>query len=98
MANRKNSNLAAGSAPRLNWRRFTTSITRNTEMARMQRCIVNGCKNPAKYRGLCRPCYCAAWRSIKAGETTWEKLEREKKVLPRNHARTTAFTRAVKGV
>ena len=39
-------------------------------------CLVPGCTNEAKSRGLCGNCYTAARNAVKGGKTTWEKLEK----------------------
>lgn len=39
-------------------------------------CLKPGCKRKVKSRGLCLACYKAAAKLIKAGGTTWEKLEK----------------------
>jgi len=44
---------------------------------------LTGCGRKAVSRGLCHAHYMAALRVVKRGETTWERLEARKKVLPR---------------
>lgn len=45
-------------------------------MASPFRCLVKACKNKTHAaRGLCRGHYSMAKRAVKAGKTSWEKLE-----------------------
>ncbi len=37
-------------------------------------CMIEGCFQPVVSRGLCRPCYCLAWRLVKDQKTTWGLL------------------------
>lgn len=62
-----------------------------------KRCRIDGCRNPARYRGVCVSCYRAAWRAVKAGQTTWARLEAEGVVLPRGGQRT-AIHRCLRSV
>lgn len=40
-------------------------------------CIIEGCDREASGgRGLCSACYQSLHRSVKAGDTTWDELER----------------------
>lgn len=45
-------------------------------------CIVERCDRGPYCRGLCRPCYLAALRRVKAGATTWAELEQRGLALP----------------
>lgn len=40
----------------------------------MAKCITNRRHGEAVARGLCQGCYASAWRRIREGETTWERL------------------------
>jgi|694.fasta_scaffold00471_7 hypothetical protein len=53
-------------------------------MSAKPKCLVPGCKNKAFSRGLCRFDYMSAWALVKAGDTTWEELEKAGKVLPKS--------------
>jgi len=44
-------------------------------------CLVPGCNNPAKTRGLCATHYMYAHRLVSRGKTTWADLEKEGKCL-----------------
>ncbi len=44
-------------------------------------CLVPGCDNPAKTRGLCATHYMYAHRLVSRGKTTWSVLEQEGKCL-----------------
>lgn len=44
------------------------------------KCLKPNCGRESKSRGLCLKDYKAAAKLIKAGETTWEKLEKAGKV------------------
>jgi hypothetical protein len=46
-------------------------------------CLFPGCEEPRQTRGLCSLHYTYAYRLINRKETTWEQLEKEKKVLPK---------------
>ena len=46
-------------------------------------CLFPGCEEATKTRGLCSLHYTYAYRLIKRKQTTWEQLEKEKKVLPK---------------
>lgn len=46
------------------------------------KCLVPKCGRDAKSRGLCLKDYKAAAKFVKAGETTWEKMENAGKVSP----------------
>jgi len=37
-------------------------------------CITQDCNDAAVTRGLCRNCYMSAWRMVRTGKITWEKL------------------------
>lgn len=56
------------------------------------KCLVPGCANEAKTRGLCPTHYNYVCRLIREKRTTWAKLERNKKVLPRRRKKTTGST------
>lgn len=43
------------------------------------KCLNPNCKRKEKSRGLCTTCYDIAAKLVKAGRTTWEKLEGENK-------------------
>lgn len=45
-------------------------------------CLVPGCNQPAKTRGLCPTHYMYAHRLVSRGKTTWAVLEQEGKCLP----------------
>lgn len=38
-------------------------------------CLTPECDRAAHARGLCRVCYAVALREVKAGRTTWQRLE-----------------------
>jgi hypothetical protein len=38
-------------------------------------CIIRGCKNPIRARGLCTGCHAAALALVRGRQTTWEELE-----------------------
>lgn len=46
-------------------------------------CILRGCRNTIYSRGLCRACYVAAIRRIRAGEFTDEEAVKKGIILPR---------------
>ena len=39
-------------------------------------CMIEGCTNRSRARGLCGNCYTVARYAIQCGKTTWEYLER----------------------
>jgi len=45
------------------------------------KCLNPNCDNKSKVRGLCAPCYQVAQYAVARKLTSWEKLEKEKKVL-----------------
>ena len=45
-------------------------------------CLVPGCKNEAKSRGLCGNCYTAARNAVAHEKTSWEALEEAGLALP----------------
>jgi hypothetical protein len=47
-----------------------------------KKCLNPNCRNHAHTRGLCSACYVRANEVVRAGLTTWEKLETTKKILP----------------
>ena len=49
-------------------------------------CLVPGCNEPAKTRGLCATHYMYAHRLVTRGKTTWAELEKEGKCLPPHSA------------
>lgn len=48
----------------------------------MEACIHKGCTSHAHSRGLCNQHYLAAYRAVKAGETSWRELERMNMAKP----------------
>ena len=38
------------------------------------KCLSEGCEKEAKVRGLCRPCYQAAYIQVQRGKVTWKQL------------------------
>jgi hypothetical protein len=46
------------------------------------KCLNPKCQHEAKSRGLCSACYVRAHEVVKAGLTTWKKLEANGKILP----------------
>ena len=62
-------------------------------MAR-KRCGVRGCKREEFCRGMCSPCYQAARRKIRQGQTTEAELEAAGVLLPPRPTRTSAFSEA----
>jgi len=38
-------------------------------------CIVSGCDNDVRTRGMCGSCYSSALKLIRDGETSWENLK-----------------------
>ena len=63
------------------------------------KCIIRGCHDPVKSRGLCDTCLTAAKREVKKGETTWEELYQRKLAIPpgeRGRPKSAAFHRALK--
>ena len=66
------------------------------------KCLVPGCKNPAKFRGLCVSCYNTAVRRIKKAKAAgkqfdWDTLEAKGFALPKNSKRATALSKALAG-
>ncbi len=59
-------------------------------MSTKPRCLVPHCKNKPKSRGLCRRDYGIAFRMIRAGETTWEALEKAGRALQQSGIRNSA--------
>ncbi len=56
-----------------------------------QVCLTPGCnRTDIESRGLCTPCYHAAYRLQRIGKTTWAKLVRAKLALPKAKIRHTA--------
>jgi len=39
-------------------------------------CLIKNCNRIAARRGLCNACYQTFYKRIRAGETTWAKLEK----------------------
>ena len=60
-------------------------------------CITKDCGSEVKRhkgRRLCEACYMAAFRLIKAKQTTWEELETGGLALPRLHPERNCFKKA----
>jgi len=51
-------------------------------------CMHPECQETAKARGLCANHYSQAWQLVKAGETTWEQLVKDKKCLSKSPSKT----------
>lgn len=49
-----------------------------------QKCLVPECKNIAVTRGLCNSCYSYARKLVSRKQATWEQLEKNGKILPKN--------------
>lgn len=49
-----------------------------------QQCMMPGCNGIASCRGLCMKCYSMANRLVKQKRTTWTKLEKNGKILPKH--------------
>ncbi len=47
------------------------------------KCLYVKCTREAVTRGLCANCYAIALKIVKADRTTFEKLEKAKKILPK---------------
>lgn len=52
-------------------------------MSDQGKCLAPGCKRKAVRRGNCATCYQGLYRLVKAGKTTWKKLEKAGRVLKR---------------
>jgi hypothetical protein len=52
------------------------------------KCLNPKCQREAMTRGLCAACYVRANEVVRAGLTTWKKLEAAKKVLPSQRQKT----------
>lgn len=46
------------------------------------KCLDSSCDRPGHKRGLCSLHYLRLHKRVKAGETTWKQLERERSCLP----------------
>ena len=64
-----------------------------TMKARAKKCMTEGCKSDAKFRGLCIPCYRTAWRRVRAGKDTWEEMESKGIAGQRSTVRSTPLSR-----
>ena len=54
---------------------------------KIESCLVPNCGIASRTRGLCLNHYASAYNLVKAGHTSWEKLEAAGKVKPRvNHS------------
>lgn len=69
--------------------------TERDEITPDPKCVYPNCHRTRSVRGLCPPHYQAAQHYVKAGLTTWEKLEASGKSLPKQtgrvHTRTSWF-------
>ncbi len=45
------------------------------------KCLYPECKGKVTRRGLCGSCYVTAWKLVKSGAATWEKLIKRGKAL-----------------
>lgn len=45
-----------------------------------KKCLNPNCESKSGSRGLCIPCYNTALEAVRNGVTTWEELEKNKKV------------------
>lgn len=63
-----------------------------------ERCIIEDCSREVLHHGLCRGCYQAASRRVRAGETTWADLEQKGLARPHEIKCTSPFTRAYRRV
>ena len=45
------------------------------QVVRASKCLNPTCDRESQNRGLCHPCYVAAYRLVKAGKTTWADME-----------------------
>lgn len=52
-----------------------TKKTKKQVKPRVAKCVQEGCRGDAEYRGNCWKHYQAFLRSVRAGETTWDELE-----------------------
>jgi len=52
------------------------------------KCLYPACKSEAITRGLCRTCYNVAQRLVREGQTTFDKLQKEGKMLPSTRDRS----------
>lgn len=55
-------------------------------------CILDGCSNPQYCRGLCNPCYYAAWIARKNGTESEEDLVKRGLLLPSAMGRRSTST------
>lgn len=51
-------------------------------MFKPEPCLRPGCEAPSRTRGLCKTCYQIARDLIRHDKTTWEELEKNKRILP----------------
>ena len=49
------------------------------------KCLNPDCTKKPLSRGLCKGCYQAAFRRVKSGSVTWDRLEKSKKCLPTSY-------------
>ena len=50
------------------------------------RCLIDGCEQEAKSRGLCTNCYQLARLQVRANKVTWEQLEQMGLAVSSTHA------------
>jgi len=57
------------------------SIFKNNKQDRPEICITPGCDGKFHAKGICKQCYEVAVRLVRDGRTSWQKLEKEGKVI-----------------
>lgn len=68
-------------------------------MSKKGKCLVRGCQEPIKSRGLCSTHYQAAIRQIEKQPTTWEQLEAEGLAKPlRKTASRSPYVQAIEAI
>lgn len=51
------------------------------------KCLVRGCKEPRRTRGMCEGCYHSALSMVKSGEKTWDDFIKAGEALPPKKAK-----------
>lgn len=52
-------------------------------MNKLEKCLRRDCERPAVMRGLCNSDYNVAGKLVRDKKTTWDKLEKQNKAIPR---------------
>jgi hypothetical protein len=73
-------------------------MARTANEKKPQRCLIADCEREALHHGLCRGCYQAAARRVRAGQETWAGLEAKGLASPNSSKPRSPFTRAYKKV